>query len=302
MREVGAIDNELDASLFRDYLFNLGIESDVERGSSGDWKIWIHDEDRIDEAEKLLTAFLANPRDPSFEKGADGAEDKRLQQEEQDRAFARKLKTRQDLFRTYGFSGIGIVTLVLIALSVVITLLCNFGDNRSMTQFFAIAERFPTGDGGAVYYRHLTEVRNGQIWRLVTPMFIHFAILHLLFNMLWLRDLGSMVERIRGRRFMVLFVLAVGVTANIGQFYVSGPGFGGMSGVVYALLGYVWIQSRENPWSGFEIHSFTFQMMLVWFVLCLTGMMGAVANTVHAIGLIAGVAWGYWDARRALRG
>lgn len=300
MREAGSVDNEMDANLFRDFLYNRGIECDIEPGSSGKWTIWIHDENRIAEAEELLQQFSINPTDARYVSEAAGAEDKRAKQESQEREFAKKLKSRDDIFTTYGFSGIGLVTLTLIVISVVITLLCKFGQNLAMVQWFSIAEIFPSEGRGILYFKHLQEVRQGQVWRLITPIFLHLGFMHILFNMMWLRDLGSMMENIRGRGFIIVFVLLTGAASNVAQFYVSGPSFGGMSGVVYALLGYVWMQSRFNPWSGFVMHSTTVQMMLIWFVLCLSRLIGNVANTVHAVGLVSGVAWGYLDARRSM--
>jgi len=301
VRDAGSVDNEMDANLFRDFLFNRGIECDIESGASGKWTIWIHDENRIVEAEELLKEFKNNPVAAQFVTGASGADAKRAAQEEKERELAKNFKTREDIFTTYGFSGIGLVTLVLIVLSVVVSLICKFGENMAMVQWVSIAEIFPSEGRGILYFKHLQEVRQGQVWRLITPIFLHLGFMHILFNMMWLRDLGSMMENIRGRRFIILFVVLIGAASNVAQFYVSGPSFGGMSGVVYALLGYVWMQSRFNPWSGFVMHPTTVQMMLIWFVLCMSGLIGNVANTVHAVGLVSGIAWGYLDARRAVR-
>ena len=84
------------------------------------------------------------------------------------------------------------------------------------------------------------------------------------------------------------------------QYLLSGPSFGGMSGVVYGLLGYIWMQGRFNPASGLSLQPQTVTMMILWFFLCLTGMVGHVANTVHAVGLAGGIAWGFLDAQLAI--
>jgi GlpG protein len=131
-------------------------------------------------------------------------------------------------------------------------------------------------------------------------MFLHFNILHLLFNMLWLRDLGSMIEARKGSWMFLLLVLVLAGTSNVGQYLLSGPMFGGMSGVVYGLLGYIWMQSKFNPASGLSLQPQTVTMMILWFVLCLTGMVGHIANTVHAVGLAGGIAWGFLEAQFAL--
>src|SRR4029077_17402348 len=67
----------------------------------------------------------------------------------------------------------------------------------------------------------LPEIRHGQIWRLVTPMLIHFGALHILFNMLWLRDLGSMIEGRQSSWLLGLLVLVVAACSNLAQFYFS---------------------------------------------------------------------------------
>jgi GlpG protein len=134
--------------------------------------------------------------------------------------------------------------------------------------------------------------RSGQVWRLLTPIFIHFSFLHLLFNMLWLKDLGTIIEVRQGAGRLVLLVAILAVASNVGQYLVSGPNFGGMSGVVYGLLAYIWMRGKCDPFSGYFIHPQIFIMMMIWFFLCLTGLLGNIANTAHAVGLVVGIIMG----------
>src|SRR5690606_16541906 len=79
--------------------------------------------------------------------------------------------------------------------------------------------------------RDFPEIASGQLWRLVTPIFLHGGILHLVFNMLWLYQLGSAIEHYEGSRLLLLMVMILGALCNTAQYLVSGPAFVGMSGV-----------------------------------------------------------------------
>jgi GlpG protein len=142
-------------------------------------------------------------------------------------------------------------------------------------------------------------VRHGEVWRLVTPMFIHFGIFHILFNMMWLRDLGSMFEARLSSWYLALFVVVTAAFSNWLQFIVTKHViFGGMSGVVYALIGYVWIRGRFDPAAGMMLDKQNLIWALIFFVLCFTGLLGAIANYAHFGGLAMGMAWALVDSKR----
>jgi len=193
-------------------------------------------------------------------------------------------------------SPLPLLTYALIGASVVVAFLTRLGVREPILEHLFITN-FPAAGSDV----RLPEVIGGQFWRLLTPIFIHFGVLHLVFNLLWLRDLGSMIERLDGVARLLAFVLVSGVLSNLGQLYVDGPFFGGMSGVVYGLLGYVWMRSRFSPGSGFVLHSQTVLFMLGWFVACVAGVIPNVANTAHGVGLAIGLLWGFWAAKAKRR-
>lgn len=133
------------------------------------------------------------------------------------------------------------------------------------------------------------EVLEGQVWRLITPIFLHMSFMHILFNMLWFKDLGYLIEFNFGKKFLLLFVLGTGLVSNLGQYFVSGPQFGGMSGVLYAMLGFIWVHKQLHRDFEYAIPRFDLGMMIGWFFLCLTGVLGPIANTAHGAGLVAGM-------------
>jgi GlpG protein len=149
------------------------------------------------------------------------------------------------------------VTIALIAISVAVTFFSQFGKSEDMLAPFLMAD----ARGG------WTAIASGEVWRLITPIFIHFSLLHILFNMMWMWDLGKLVETRRGAVFLASFVLIDGVVSNVAQYLMTdNPMFGGMSGVVYGLLGFVWMQGRYNPQFGYALTKPTVVMMLACFV------------------------------------
>jgi len=137
----------------------------------------------------------------------------------------------------------------------------------------------------------------GEVWRLLTPAFLHFGALHLVFNGMWLWFFGVRIEGVLGSRHYLLFFLATAIAANFAQFSTGPSVFGGMSGVVYALIGYIWMRQKYDPHPALSVPPGIIGFMLVWLILCLTGIVdafmasGGVANGAHVGGLLAGMAW-----------
>lgn len=147
----------------------------------------------------------------------------------------------------------------------------------------------------------LFEVRHGEVWRLFTPAFIHFGIVHLGFNMLNLMGLGNILER-RLNSWNYLFLVAgLAVTSNLAQYFINDSFlFGGMSGVIYGLLGYIWLRGRFDVTFGLAIPQQMIVLALVWFVACVVGFIPHVANSAHGAGLAVGAIWGVADGRQAM--
>ena len=146
--------------------------------------------------------------------------------------------------------------------------------------------------------RHLSFTYGGDYWRLLTPIFLHFGIVHFTFNSIWLSMLGSRIENLMGSIHLTLLVVVSGLISNLSQFWWSGaPNFGGMSGVIYSLLGYLWIGNILAPRAGLELPQGIFGFMIGWLFLCMTPLLPAVfgvgiANAAHVGGLLCGVLTG----------
>ena len=146
--------------------------------------------------------------------------------------------------------------------------------------------------------RHLSFTYGGDYWRLLTPIFLHFGVVHFTFNSIWLSMLGSRIENLMGSIHLILLVVVSGLISNLSQFWWSGaPNFGGMSGVIYSLLGYLWIGNILAPRAGLELPQGIFGFMIGWLFLCMTPLLPAVfgvgiANAAHVGGLLCGMLTG----------
>ncbi|MEC9093529.1 MAG: rhomboid family intramembrane serine protease [Planctomycetota bacterium] len=149
----------------------------------------------------------------------------------------------------------------------------------------------------------LTNIYQGQFWRLFTPMFIHFGLLHILFNMMWLNALGGQFEnRLGTTRFGVFVLTAAVVSGFIQQMMpenMQGTGAlticGGMSGVNYALAGFIWMKSLYEPRSGFFLSPVSIFILILWMFMGIFdgGRALGMANWAHGAGFVFGLVCGY---------
>ena len=295
MRMIGHLKTEAQARVLSAHLSVEGIENQVEPEPGGSWAVWVHSDDQLERATTLLREFSENPGDLRYGQAIQRAEDKRRVEEQTAKAAERRYFDPAKLFPGRAY-GIGRLTAVLIGVSVLVTLISAFGDAAGPRGWLSIT-RYLYEDDFIRWRPGLSEIQRGEIWRLFTPAFLHFHILHLLFNMLWLKDLGSRVEHLQGRGRLLALVLVIAALSNLAQYRVGGPSFGGMSGVVYGLLGYVWLRGRLDPASGLHVDRQTMIFMVIWFFLCLFHIIPNVANAAHGAGFAVGLLWGGISAR-----
>jgi GlpG protein len=297
VRTIGELESEVNARRFSDFLIVQGIPNQIEPGSAGRWDVWVHSDDDLPRAGEWLVAFRSDPASSQFSV-SDEAARVRTAKEKEDEYYQKKMRSRDQVFRRFVSYGAGPLTITLICVCVGVFLFSEFANNIQKVRGLLFSELLVPG----MFHRLMAspEIQHGQIWRLITPAFLHFGFLHIIFNMLWLRDLGGMIESIEGFGKLLMLVLVSAAISNWAQFVVSGnPLFGGMSGVVYALLGYVWMKGKYQPGLGLFLHKETVVMMMFWLVFCFVFFQRGVANWAHLGGVVVGVVWGYLSARRA---
>lgn len=321
MRMLTTIADESRAHRFGDYLLTRNIDATVESATSGGWVVWVVDDDDIPQAQDELRAFEQDPNHARYNNAQRDAERVRARREQEQQRLAKNYVDVRTNWSKVASRRVP-VTGVLIGGSILVALLtaAMMGEGLPAAAWWLMFSPSQEQMGfGAIL--------SGQIWRLLTPIFLHFGILHLFFNMLWTADLGRQIERQRGSGRLAALVVVAAVVSNVLEhlfefgFDVPGvirfaPGIsfvngepalslaGGMSGVVYALFGFVWMRGRYAPQQGMGVSQQTVMILMIWLVICLIGWLN-IANMAHfsglAVGLIAGWAplqWRRWRRSR----
>lgn len=256
-----------------DYLATLGIPCELTQSELG-VSVWLADERRLAQAQQEVKRFLSEPNHPRYMEASwqSGHADARIDYS----------KGMTDPVTDFLHQA-GPLTLVVIIACLAIYALDAIG--------------LPIFDELA-FHPTLAQFTDWQAWRYVTPAFIHFSVLHLVFNLLWWWYLGGQIEQRLGSGKLFILLIVGAALPNIAEFFVSGPRFGGLSGVVYALLGYSWLRTRLQPDCGLAMPPALMGFMLVWLVLGFLDMLGTpTANMAHLVGLLVGLAQGWLDRR-----
>jgi GlpG protein len=302
MRRVGELQDENQARTFHDVLVSHGIGNTAEQEDGGIFSIWVHDDDQNAEAARLFALFRASPDAPEFREATAKAKVIRAQLVKSEKRRRSTVADEARVGYERNFAGGGIITMLLVVLTVAITVYAGFmgspsADRAAIDRLHLSQVPFMRGmpDGMSLF---LPEVREGEVWRLITPIFLHGNFMHIIFNMMWLAQFGKFIESRFGGAKLLALVLAIGIGSNLAQYvWEKNPYFGGMSGVNYGLFGFLWMKGKYGRDQTWQMHPQTVQLMLMWMVLCFTDLLGPVANAAHVGGLAIGALLGICSAR-----
>src|SRR5204862_4216137 len=184
---IGHLGEKASALTFSDFLYVQGIGNDVEPEKDG-WAIWVHGEDEVPKAKELLAQFRVNPSDPKYQKQAREANQLKEQEAKEEAKAKERFFDRTKLLEQGRTYRIGPLTVMLVVACVAVAIMSRMGKNWDALMPLLITKISFEGKY-LVWAPGLPEIRNGQIWRLITPIFIHFGPPHLIFNMLAMLDL-----------------------------------------------------------------------------------------------------------------
>ncbi len=173
------------------------------------------------------------------------------------------------------------VNLTMVLINIVIFAVLEITGDTMDSQFMV--------DHGAMY---TPLVREGQYWRLLTAMFLHFGFEHLAYNMFSLIFLGDILESIVGPVRYLIIYLAGGLGGNALSFFMSVSRgtykvSAGASGAIFAVMGaffYIAIRNRKNfGKSGMQ------RLGLMVVLMVMQGLVDrGVDQSAHMGGLITG--------------
>ena len=265
------------ALLFANYLLTLDIKakvvcaqsSNVQSGNAQQDYVVYCQQDKLAQAKVEFESFIKKPFDQKYQQAA--------WQHGETVSINSNGLTLFASFKENFFAHAGIVTLIVFALCWLVFLASNLGWAQSL---FNQLQFYP---------RLSVDALVAEPWRLLGPAFFHFSWLHIVFNTMWWWQLGGSIEKALGKGMLINLLLISAAFSNLGQFFVSGANFGGLSGVVYALVGFVWWYGHLAPDKGLSLSKPIIGFLLFWLLLGFVDLLPVnVANTAHLLGLISG--------------
>lgn len=258
------------AQAFVDYLQTLGIVAQAQTESSGT-AVLLHDPAQLPRAREELARFLTKPEDARYWQASWLVEDEQA------------ASTLAGIYRGPSLLAFvqwpGWVTGSLMLVCVLAYVLTGEGKDvpaREVLMFYPSVDALLDGS---------------QLWRWISPAFLHFGIYHIAFNLIGWWGFGGLVERTQSSMRLLGLFLVLALISNGAQFWWAGNQFGGLSGVVYGLLGYLWCYERVNPAAPFQLPKGVVVLMWVMAVLSFLPVL-PFASWAHLGGLLGGCVLG----------
>lgn len=171
------------------------------------------------------------------------------------------------------------VTFILMGICIVVYLL-------QMISQYALGGDLPLALGAKIN----SYILAGQVWRLITPMFLHGSILHIAFNMYALYAIGLALEQQYGyARYLALFLLS-GFAGNVVSFLFTTNASVGSSTAIFGLLAaqgvFVW---QNRRFFGDRAKSILINTVTIAGINLALGLTPGIDNWGHLGGLLGGV-------------
>lgn len=265
MMMITSFTNPRIAQAFVDYMATRGVILTIQQHTQTD--IWLSDISKEALVREELQQFLKNPGDPRYQAAS-------WSTGKSDVAFSYK---RYPFFGTLA-SRAGPFTLLVMAVCTVLFVIMNV-----------------TGYGPFLNTLGwpITPEQHYQVWRYVSHSLLQFSLLQLVFNLLWWWYLGGALEKSLGTGKLITLTLIASLLSGFMQTTYAGPLFGGLSGTVFALMGYVWLLGQRAPDSGLQMQRGLLIFAIIWLVI--EYFSRSVVLPAHLTGFLVGLAMAFGD-------
>ena len=262
------------ALAFVDYLQSIGINAKAKVGYSGNYIIFVTNELEVTKAKQELIRYATSPYAKEFNK-ASWDQGKTIKNEKQIKpSFALPLSIN------------------LLSITTAVELLC-------IVLYIALL----VNEEFVLHYFTLNNLEQFDSWysfyKLLTPSLVHFNFMHIAFNLVMFEAMGRPIENTFGKAKFLVLILSVALISNILQYgLMTHIGyFGGLSGVVYGVIGYSALVSlRKDLPASFRVPRGLFTVSVIFILLGF--LFSGIANLCHLGGLVVGAVSGFIDYKR----
>lgn len=317
MRLIASIKAKEDALRFSLFLTLEGIENSCDQASGDSYSIWVKDEDQVQESQNLWVQYQQNPKADAFRP------EKKKNKSNVKAPFSPTIQYRPTIARSLTPSNLkGRITLGIVVLCFSLFFLEEsfkflaklfdqyllFDVSKSWSGFYPLVLNYFLANHYVPLWPTFESISNGQLWRLITPIFLHGDLFHLVFNMLWLGMLGKQIEHRLGIFRYLLLTVCLAIFSNTSQYLMTGPFFMGYLGVICGFLSFIWVRQKIAVWEGYTIHQTSYIIILVYIfayvsleafsffqmVFTKSPVQGTgFANTAHLMGGLCGLFMGF---------
>lgn len=279
--EVGVLPDQAQALKFVDFLSSLGIKATVKMTFGGNYTIFVAEERDVSQAKLELLRFGNNP----FAKAYNQASWQRGKSYRKERSFNSTF---------IGFS-LGSYRWSLFSLTSIVEIICL------VVYILTLVPSLEPSVMRALSWTYLEQVTAlFELHRVITPVFLHFGILHIAFNLVMFEALARPIERYLGLAKLAYILFSLTIFSNAVELLISKPNtiFGGISGVVYGVIGYMGVLSRRTDLpASFKLPN---GLLLVSVIFIGIGFLfDGIANMSHLSGLVLGLVLGFVDLSRS---
>jgi rhomboid protease GluP len=181
-------------------------------------------------------------------------------------------------------------TIVIFTISLIVFILDFFILLQHNTVVFSINHLIQGNDWGILTeYGRLngTDIFAGQWWRLITSIFLHAGIPHLIVNMIALLIVGFIVEeKIGSKRYVITFMGSGIISALFTMTHTNGAV--GTSGAIYGIIGAMMvIFAKESSYIVYKMSLIKWILLILYLIL--PNLSGIVTIIAHISGLFSGI-------------